>query len=108
MAPLAIAEDTLGSIRVPASMCGLAGMRPSFGRYPDDGIMPLTVNKFDQVGSLARSVTDLLLFDSVVTGDRGQVSELSLEARRIAAHRQAAGAAPQTILSGAAAARVRV
>ena len=83
MAPLAIAEDTLGSIRVPASMCGLAGLRPSFGRYPDDGIMPLTVNKFDQVGPLARSVADLLLFDSVVTGDRGQVSELPLEGVRI-------------------------
>jgi mandelamide amidase len=83
MAPLAIAEDTLGSIRVPASMCGLAGLRPSFGRYPDDGIMPLTVNKFDQVGPLARSVADLLLFDSAVTGDRGQVSELPLEGVRI-------------------------
>ena len=83
MAPLAIAEDTLGSIRVPASMCGLAGLRPSFGRYPDDGIMPLTVNKFDQVGPLARSVADLLLFDSVVTGDRGQVSKLPLEGARI-------------------------
>jgi len=34
MAPLAVAEDTLGSIRVPATMCGLAGLRPSFGRYP--------------------------------------------------------------------------
>jgi Asp-tRNA(Asn)/Glu-tRNA(Gln) amidotransferase A subunit family amidase len=55
IAPLAIAEDTLGSIRVPASMCGLAGLRSTFGRYPDDGIMPLTVNKFDQVGPLARS-----------------------------------------------------
>ena len=83
MAPLAIAEDTLGSIRVPASMCGIAGLRPSFGRYPDDGIMPLTVNKFDQVGPLARSVADLLLFDSVVTGDRGRVSELPLEGARI-------------------------
>jgi Asp-tRNA(Asn)/Glu-tRNA(Gln) amidotransferase A subunit family amidase len=69
IAPLAIAEDTLGSIRVPASMCGLAGLRPSFGRYPDDGIMPLTVNKFDQVGPLARSVADLLLFDTAVTGE---------------------------------------
>jgi len=85
MAPLAIAEDTLGSIRVPASMCGLAGLRPSFGRYPDDGIMPLTVDKFDQVGPLARSVADLLLFDSAVTGERGQVSEMPLEGVRIGA-----------------------
>jgi mandelamide amidase len=83
IAPLAIAEDTLGSIRDPASMCGLVGLRPSFGRYPDDGIMPLTVNKFDQVGPLARSVADLLLFDSVVTGERGQVSKISLEGARI-------------------------
>jgi indoleacetamide hydrolase len=42
IAPLAIGEDTLGSIRVPATHCGLAGLRPSFGRYPDGGIMPLT------------------------------------------------------------------
>ena len=83
IAPLAIAEDTLGSIRVPASMCGLAGLRPSFGRYPDDGIMPLTVNKFDQVGPLARSVADLLLFDTAVTGERGQISEVPLEGTRI-------------------------
>ena len=83
IAPLAIAEDTLGSIRVPASMCGLAGLRPSFGRYPDDGIMPLTVNKFDQVGPLARSVADLLMFDLAVSGERGQVSKIPLEGARI-------------------------
>jgi mandelamide amidase len=83
IAPLAIAEDTLGSIRVPASMCGLAGLRPTFGRYPDDGIMPLTVNKFDQVGPLARSVADLLLFDSVLSGERGQVAATPLMGVRI-------------------------
>src|SRR6201982_2361625 len=83
IAPLAIAEDTLGSIRVPASMCGLAGLRPTFGRYPDDGIMPLTVNKFDQVGPLARSVADLLMFDLAVSGERGQVSKIPLEGARI-------------------------
>jgi indoleacetamide hydrolase len=83
IAPLAIAEDTLGSVRVPASMCGLAGLRPTFGRYPDDGIMPLTVNKFDQVGPLARSVADLLLFDSVLSGERGQVTATPLMGVRI-------------------------
>ncbi len=69
MAPLAIAEDTLGSIRIPSTMCGVAGLRPSYGRYPNDGIMPLTFDKFDQVGPIARSVEDLALFDSVITGD---------------------------------------
>jgi len=54
IAPLAIAEDTLGSIRVPASCCGLAGVRPTYRRYSDRGIMSLTEDKFDQVGPVAR------------------------------------------------------
>jgi indoleacetamide hydrolase len=93
MAPLAIAEDTLGSIRVPATMCGLAGLRPSFGRYPGDGIMPLTDNKFDQVGPLARSVGDLVLFDTVVTGDTSPLTATPLHGVRI-------GIAPESLLSG--------
>jgi mandelamide amidase len=77
IAPLAVAEDTLGSIRVPASMCGIAGLRPSYGRYSGQGIMSLTLDKFDQVGPLARSVGDLALFDSVVTGDFSAVATRS-------------------------------
>jgi Asp-tRNA(Asn)/Glu-tRNA(Gln) amidotransferase A subunit family amidase len=62
-APLTIAEDTLGSIRVPASMCGIAGFRPSHGRYPNDGVMPIDP-RFDQVGPVARAVADLVLFST--------------------------------------------
>jgi mandelamide amidase len=69
ISPLALAEDTLGSIRVPASMCGIVGLRPTYGRYPNDGIMSLTMGKFDQCGPLARSVEDLALFDQAVTGE---------------------------------------
>jgi indoleacetamide hydrolase len=83
IAPLAIAEDTLGSIRVPASCCGLAGLRPTFGRYSDRGIMSLTADKFDQVGPVARSVADLLLFDSVVTGDSSPAPATPLKGVRI-------------------------
>jgi Asp-tRNA(Asn)/Glu-tRNA(Gln) amidotransferase A subunit family amidase len=83
MAPLAVAADTWGSIRVPASMCGLAGLRPSFGRYPDDGILTLAEAKFDQAGSLARSVTDLALFDATVTGDRAPLTATPLKGVRI-------------------------
>ncbi len=64
MAPLGLAEDTEGSIRVPAAMCGLSGFRPTTGRYPTQGCAPISP-LFDQVGPLARSVADLMLFDSV-------------------------------------------
>jgi mandelamide amidase len=67
MAPLGVAEDTEGSIRVPAALCGIAGLRPTTGRYPTRGCVPISP-LFDQVGPHARSVADLLLFDGAVTG----------------------------------------
>lgn len=83
MAPLAIGEDTYGSIRVPATFCGLVGLRPTFGRYPDDGVMPLSRKRFDQLGPLARSVSDIILFDSILTGDHSPVHPLPLRGVRI-------------------------
>lgn len=67
MAPLGVAEDTEGSIRVPAALCGIAGFRPTTGRYPTTGVAPISP-LFDQLGPHARHVTDLLLFDAVLTG----------------------------------------
>jgi Asp-tRNA(Asn)/Glu-tRNA(Gln) amidotransferase A subunit family amidase len=93
IAPLAIAEDTWGSIRVPASFCGLCGLRPTYGRYPDEGIMPLARDKFDQVGPLARSVGDLALFDAAVTGDHTPLRPASLRGVRL-------GLSPDYHLSG--------
>ncbi len=83
MAPLALGEDTYGSIRLPASFCGLVGLRPTHGRYPNDGVMPLSRDKFDQVGPLARCVEDIALFDSVVTHRESPVTALSLAGVRI-------------------------
>jgi indoleacetamide hydrolase len=83
IAPLAIGEDTYGSIRVPATFCGLVGLRPTFERYSDAGVMPLSQHRFDQVGPLARSVEDVILFDSVATGDHSPVRPLPLEGIRI-------------------------
>jgi Asp-tRNA(Asn)/Glu-tRNA(Gln) amidotransferase A subunit family amidase len=68
MAPIGIAEDTQGSIRVPAAMCGVCGFRPTQGRYPNRGVVPITP-LFDQVGPIARNVADLALFDRVITGE---------------------------------------
>ncbi len=67
MAPLGVAEDTQGSIRVPAALCGIAGFRPTTGRYPSGGIAPISP-VFDQVGSHARCVADLQLFDHAIAG----------------------------------------
>ena len=68
LAPLGVAADTEGSIRVPAALCGIAGFRPTTGRYPNAGLVPISA-LFDQVGPHAREVADLALFDAVATGD---------------------------------------
>lgn len=83
VAPLAIAEDTAGSIRCPAAWCGISGLRPTYGRYPVGGIMPLAQDKFDQVGAVARHVADLVLFDTVITGDESPVVPAALPDVRI-------------------------
>ena len=77
MAPLGVAEDTEGSIRVPAALCGIAGFRPTTGRYPSAGTAPISP-LFDQVGPHAGSVSDLALFDSVITGVPNDIHPLSL------------------------------
>lgn len=67
LAPMGVAEDTEGSIRVPAALCGIQGFRPTTGRYPTQACIPISP-LFDQVGPHARCTADLLLFDSVMTG----------------------------------------
>jgi len=68
MAPLGIAEDTEGSIRVPAAFCGIVGFRPTTGRYSTRGCVPIS-HLFDQVGPHARNIADVALFDSVIAHD---------------------------------------
>ncbi|WP_353228977.1 amidase family protein [Novosphingobium sp.] len=72
IAPLGLAEDTQGSIRVPAALCGITGFRPTTGRYPSDGCAPISP-LFDQIGPHARQVADLVLFDAVMTGDAAPI-----------------------------------
>lgn len=82
MAPLGVAEDTQGSIRVPAALCGICGFRPTTGRYPTDGTAPITP-LFDQIGPHARTVEDLVLFDSIMTDDRRPVAPAELRGLRL-------------------------
>lgn len=82
MAPLGIAEDTCGSIRVPAAMCGIAGFRPTTGRYSTQGVIPLAP-AFDQIGPVARRVSDLVFFDSIIANDKGPLAAAPLKGLRL-------------------------
>lgn len=88
MAPLGVAEDTQGSIRVPAALCGVSGFRPTTGRYSTQACAPISP-LFDQVGPHARSVTDLALFDSVAAADWRPLESRSLQGVRFGIVRDA-------------------
>ncbi|HVV94921.1 MAG TPA: indoleacetamide hydrolase [Hyphomicrobiales bacterium] len=68
LVPAALGTDTGASIRLPANWCGAAGLRPSVGRWPGAGIVPISATR-DTAGPIARSVADLALIDAVVTGE---------------------------------------
>ena len=66
LSPAGIGTDTMGSVRVPASLCGLFGFRPTVGRYSADGIVPLS-SSFDSAGPLARTMDDIVLLDGILS-----------------------------------------
>ncbi len=57
MVPLALGSDTNGSVRVPAALCGVYGLKPTYGRLSRAGVAPLAWS-FDHVGVFARSVRE--------------------------------------------------
>lgn len=73
--PCALGTDTSGSIRIPASLCGIVGFRPTVGngasdrRYDATGILPISPTK-DTAGPMANCVADVVLLDAVMTGSR--------------------------------------
>lgn len=67
MAFAAIGTDTGGSIRIPAACCGVTGLKPSYGRVPKSGIIPLSWS-LDHAGPIARRVEDTAAFLQVIAG----------------------------------------
>ena len=68
--PLTLGSDTNGSIRVPASLCGTFGLKPTYGRLPRNGTYPF-VASLDHLGPFARTVQDLALsYDALQGVDR--------------------------------------
>ena len=67
LVPLALGSDTNGSIRVPASLCGLFGLKPTYGRLSRARTFPF-VASLDHLGPLARNTTDLALAYDAMQG----------------------------------------
>jgi amidase/aspartyl-tRNA(Asn)/glutamyl-tRNA(Gln) amidotransferase subunit A len=67
LVPLTLGSDTNGSIRVPASLCGVFGLKPTYGRVSRAGAV-LFASSFDHIGPFARSVRDLALSFDLLQG----------------------------------------
>ncbi len=77
-----LCTDTGGSCRIPAAHNGVVGFRPTVGRYPMDGVVPLSRTR-DTVGVIARSVADVVLLDATLSGERGMPPVLALDGIRL-------------------------
>ena len=83
MAFLATGTDTGGSIRVPASFCGIAGLKPTYGLVDRSGVQPLGLS-LDHVGPMARTVDDLrIALDVMSEPDRRKPAPGSLREIRV-------------------------
>ena len=69
LAPGGLGSDTGGSVRIPAALSGGAGLRPTLGRYSQDGVTPISHSR-DTVGPMAQTVADVALLDAVIIGGR--------------------------------------
>jgi aspartyl-tRNA(Asn)/glutamyl-tRNA(Gln) amidotransferase subunit A len=63
----ALGSDTGGSIRIPSALCGVVGLKPTYGRVSTRGVVPLSWH-LDHVGPMARRVTDVALLYAVIAG----------------------------------------
>jgi aspartyl-tRNA(Asn)/glutamyl-tRNA(Gln) amidotransferase subunit A len=67
LAPAALGSDTGGSIRIPASLCGITGLKPTYGRVSRAGVLPLAWS-LDHVGPMTRSAQDAALVLRALAG----------------------------------------
>jgi aspartyl-tRNA(Asn)/glutamyl-tRNA(Gln) amidotransferase subunit A len=67
LAPGALGSDTGGSIRIPSALCGITGLKPTYGRVSRAGVLPLAWS-MDHVGPMARSAADCALMLAAMAG----------------------------------------
>jgi aspartyl-tRNA(Asn)/glutamyl-tRNA(Gln) amidotransferase subunit A len=77
MAPMALGTDTGGSVRNPATCCGIIGMKPTYGRVSRSGVFPLAFS-LDHVGPMTRSVEDnAILLQAIAGRDPGDPTSVA-------------------------------
>jgi AtzE family amidohydrolase len=85
LVPLTLGTDTNGSIRVPAALCGVFGLKPTYGRLSRSGVFPLAAS-FDHAGPLARSVADLAIaYDAMQGPDAADIACAQRDPQPVAA-----------------------
>jgi len=84
-APGGLGSDTGGSVRIPSALCGIAGLRPTIGRYSQEGITPISHSR-DTAGPMAQTVADVALLDAVITGGKAP-APVSLAGVRLGVYR---------------------
>lgn len=67
LAMASIGTDTGGSIRIPAALCGIVGLKPTYGRVSKSGVFPLA-HSLDHVGPMTRTVRDAALLLDIISG----------------------------------------
>lgn len=82
LTPAAMGTDTGASVRLPASVNGAVGFRPSVGRYDGAGITPISHTR-DTPGPIANSMDDIVLLDAVLADDNAPLAPLAAENVRL-------------------------
>jgi aspartyl-tRNA(Asn)/glutamyl-tRNA(Gln) amidotransferase subunit A len=87
MATAAIGSDTVGSIRVPAALCGIVGFKPTQCTVPLRGAIPLSTT-LDSIGPMAHTVADCAEVYAVIAGQAAQPLDLGVKGLRLAIPRE--------------------
>jgi len=85
--PAGLGSDTGGSVRIPAALTGIAGLRPTMGRYSQEGVTPISATR-DTIGPMGRRVSDLVVLDEVICPDDPPVASVGLGELRLGVARE--------------------